>query len=473
MKPRRIEESVTALRGSSSDAMWLLPVLARLSSLAARIYYRFTVDGMPPAATGPLLLVANHPNSLVDPGFVAAAAGRPVRFLAKAPLFTDRKVGWLVRGAGAIPVYRRQDDPTLMRKNLDTFAAAIEALAGGAAVGIFPEGMSHSAPAMATLRTGAARLALGAAGRGAGAFPIVPVGIVLRHKVRFRSAALAVVGEVVEWSDLARRVNAGPEAGEDTDSEAVRTLTRRIEACLRDVTVNLQSWEDAPVVECAEAIYAAELGLPTAPAERLRRLRQVTESLSRLRREDPERAQALVAAVARFAGTLAVLGAAPADLDRPVPPGRAAAWVARRLGFFLLGGPVGLLGMCVFLIPYQLTGYVGSRPGLDPDVRATYKLLGGALFYLLWVLLLAMVALAAGGPRWALAAIVGLPSLALVTLAVRERWGDARAELMRFLKLGRRADLRGRLLSRRHSLGRALENLREELAGEQGGMAGE
>ena len=55
---------------------------------------------------GPLLLVANHPNGLVDPVFLAGAVARPVRFLGKAPLFELPVLGALVRGARALPIHR-------------------------------------------------------------------------------------------------------------------------------------------------------------------------------------------------------------------------------------------------------------------------------------------------------------------------------------------------------------------------------
>ncbi len=145
--------------------MWLLPVFSWLARVAARIYYRVRFAGPPIPAEGPVLLVANHPNSLLDPTLVVASADRPVRFLAKAPLFTDRKIGWLMRAAGAIPVYRRSDDPSLMSRNEDSFRAVFDVLGDGAAVGIFPEGISHSEPSMSPLKTGAARIALGATER--------------------------------------------------------------------------------------------------------------------------------------------------------------------------------------------------------------------------------------------------------------------------------------------------------------------
>ncbi len=138
--------------------MWLTPLFPWVARVGAFTYYRMRSGGETVPRRGPVLLVANHPNSLLDPLLVAAVAGRPVRFLAKAPLFADWKIGWLIRAAGAIPVYRRADDPASMDRNEEMFRAVHAALAGGAAVGIFPEGLSHSEPALAPLRTGAARI---------------------------------------------------------------------------------------------------------------------------------------------------------------------------------------------------------------------------------------------------------------------------------------------------------------------------
>ena len=186
----------------SLGQMWLLPVFSILGRLAAHIYYRVRFTG-PAIPAGPVLLVANHPNSLIDPTLVVAAGSRPVRFLAKAPLFADRKTSWMVKAAGAIPVYRRSDDPTQMSRNEDAFRAVFDVLASGAVVGVFPEGVSHSEPGMVPLKTGAARIALGAAAQLGQVISIVPVGLSFRAKEIFRSDAFVVRGFPVAWGDLA------------------------------------------------------------------------------------------------------------------------------------------------------------------------------------------------------------------------------------------------------------------------------
>lgn len=433
---------------------WLLPSLSRVASTAVRAFYRFRVEGALPPADGPVLFVGNHPNSLVDPAFVAAAAGRPVRFLAKAPLFTDRVVGWLIRASGSIPVYRRQDDPSLMRRNLSVFEAVHEALEQGSAVGIFPEGISHSAPSLAELRTGAARISLGAAERLNRSFPIVPIGMVLREKERFRSEAYALVGESVAWDDL----RGCPE----DDADAVRELTSRIEAALRTVTFNLERWEDLPILECAEALYTAELDLERSRVDRVRRMRQMSETLSRLRQSDPDRVEGLYRAVESFAATLSELGVNAAELDTVPRLRSVSAWAIRRFALFLIGGPLAAVGAVVLFVPYRLTRRIAEKPVLDTDVRATWKILGGAVMYLVWMLLIAIGVGVVLGRLWAVASLVAVPLLAVVTYYVRDKWMDARADVRRYVALRRRSDLRAWLLEHRAELAESLERLRRQ-----------
>jgi glycerol-3-phosphate O-acyltransferase/dihydroxyacetone phosphate acyltransferase len=350
-----------------SVPMWLLPAFSVVARLAARVYYRVRFAGTPVPPDGPVLLVANHPNSLLDPTLVVAAADRPVRFMAKAPLFSDRKIGWLVRAAGAIPVYRRADDPTQMARNEDAFRAVFEAIRDRSAVGIFPEGISHSEPAMTPLKTGAARIALGAATRIGRAFPIVPVGLTFRDKGTFRSEALVIRGAPILWDDLALR---GAE-----DSEAVRELTARIDGSLRGITLNLSSWEDRPLVETAVRIWESERGQPSREADRLARLEFTTKVLAEVRAQGDSAGASLIADVQRHDRRLSRLGLRPADLYADVGVARGVKWAARRIHLLLpLGVILAAVGAALFWAPYQLTGFIVKRMRLLPDVRSTWKL---------------------------------------------------------------------------------------------------
>lgn len=432
--------------------MWLLPALSTIAKLALRVFYHFRVDGPPVPPAGPVLLVANHPNSLLDPAAVAAAAGRPVRFMAKAPLFSDPSVGWLIRASGAIPVYRKSDDPALMGRNEDSFQAVFQALREGAAVGIFPEGMSHSEPSLAPLKTGAARIALGAAD--GVAFPIVPVGLSLREKWRFRSEALALTGGSVRWDDLAPL---GPD-----DATAVRELTRRIEEALRGVTVNLRSWEDAPLVEIAGEVYLAEEGAPVVGKGRIAALREVAVGLERVRLSDGGNAADLVRELRRHARLLQALDIRPHQLSQP---GRSQAlrWTMRTALLFVLTTPVAIAAAAIFFVPFEIVRVIGSAERLGPDLRATYKILGGAVVYLVWIALLSAVAWWWLGGLAALLVAVGLPLLGLAALVIADWRRAAGGAVRRFLLRRQRTELIAELRGRQAALARRLADMRETL----------
>jgi 1-acyl-sn-glycerol-3-phosphate acyltransferase len=106
---------------------------------------------------GPAILACNHV-SYLDPlalGFVVLKAGRRPRFLAKAELFRDRRLGWLLRRTNQIEVRRG----TAMASS--ALEAALEALAAGEIVVLFPEGTVTTDPELNPMaaKSGAVRLA--------------------------------------------------------------------------------------------------------------------------------------------------------------------------------------------------------------------------------------------------------------------------------------------------------------------------
>ena len=76
------------------------PIIRWLARVTCRVFYRVDCVGAPPSS-GPLLLLPNHPNSLLDPAVIWATSGRDVRFLAKSTLFDCT--------AAAAPGRRRRD----------------------------------------------------------------------------------------------------------------------------------------------------------------------------------------------------------------------------------------------------------------------------------------------------------------------------------------------------------------------------
>ena len=92
----------------------LIRALAR--ALVRLFYHRVEIVGADRVArSGPLVVVANHRNALVDPLILIATMPRILRPVAKSTLFRHPILAPFLRLAGALPVHRRQDpgsDPT-------------------------------------------------------------------------------------------------------------------------------------------------------------------------------------------------------------------------------------------------------------------------------------------------------------------------------------------------------------------------
>lgn len=434
--------------------MWFLPLFPGVAGLATRTFYRTTIVGGAIPREGPLLLVGNHPNSLLDPLFLASVARRPVRFLAKAPLFDDPFTSWAVRAVGAIPVYRPKDNPALVRQNAATFRAAHDALLAGAAVGIFPEGMSHDQPSLVPLRTGAARIALGARSKLGRAFPIVPVGLVLRNKEEFRSEAHVLIGDPVEWDAV---------AGAEDSAEAVKDLTALIDRALRGVTLNLDKWEDASLIAAAEEIYVAELAADIDGGSRVDRWRESAEVLSAARRAGDKEAVELAREIRSHEQSMALWRLRPGDLHAGTDFRAAAEWSAQRIAL-PLAILVAVAGALLFWLPYRATAAIVRWSPADENSRATVKLVTGAGLFLAWIGILTAAVWSALGWKAGVATLVLLPALALTTLTLLERSSEAWSEMRRFFLLRSRAGALDRLRARQQDLARRLHALRDRIA---------
>ena len=102
------------------------------------------------------------------------------------------------RELDSLPVYRRQDEGEDVTRNQETFIAARKLLDRGGTIGICPEGVSHDEPGLKPIKTGAARISLGAVStEEVNNLQIVPAGLYYTSKTSFRSSALLYFGEPI------------------------------------------------------------------------------------------------------------------------------------------------------------------------------------------------------------------------------------------------------------------------------------
>lgn len=436
-----------------------LPVIRALARAITAVFYRVDEAGSVPAA-GPVLLLPNHPNALLDPAVIWATSGRDVRFLAKSTLF-DGPFGPILKGAGAIPVYRRLDQGVDASRNSETFSAVQNALTAGDAVCLFPEGISHSTGRLEPLRTGAARMAIGAEQEGT-RVSVIAVGLNFERKTAFRSRVTVLYGPPFSISDLADQPG------------GARLATARIADQMRRVLVEADPGGDAAMVARVERLYSAARGQPRSPQERVARQQAISRGIERLREANPVRFETTALRLRRYDQRLQRFGLHDRHLDWDVSIGGAIAFALREAAIAVPLLPIGAAGFVLFWVPYQLTGLLARRATTERDVAATAKVFVGGAVYAAWLLIIATSAGMRLGTGAGVLAAVLIPALAVAGLFAIER-ETAVLDTIRawwFLRRARR-QTRTRLKETRGELAALMDEIYEWLSAGTRGQADE
>ena len=253
-------------------------------------------DRMP--GNRPVLIVANHGNGFVDPVVVAAVLGRLPRFFAKAALWNvvaARPFLWL---AGVLPVYRTGDDDRTS-DNASVFDASHRELAQGATVAIFPEGTTGDRAGLDRVKSGAARIALGALPT-APDVVIVPIGMAFESKVETRSRSVVMFGEPIVVAEF-EGTGLGPDGEPDRADAAA--LTARITHALEAVSPQFADLDER---ETLRAAAREERRDATGRADASFGASEVVAR--RLAAASPDSRQRVIAAYRHFATRLQLLG---------------------------------------------------------------------------------------------------------------------------------------------------------------------
>lgn len=178
--------------------------------LALRIFCtKTTVTGKRSLQTaGPLLLVANHPNSFLDAIIIGAQFPRPVYFLARGDAFHRPWHNVQLRLLNMIPVYRLSEGKENLHLNEEAFRRSTEILAAGGIVLIFIEGICVNKHELQPFKKGAARI--GWNNRNLPQFSVLPIAIRYDSFVSFGKEVLIQLGnplsahQLFPFSDEAR-----------------------------------------------------------------------------------------------------------------------------------------------------------------------------------------------------------------------------------------------------------------------------
>jgi 1-acyl-sn-glycerol-3-phosphate acyltransferase len=375
-----------------------------LLRLLVRLFFRRVevegIENVPEARGG--LLVAWHPNGLIDPGLVLVQLPGRVVFGARHGLFSWPLLGWLMRSIGTVPIYRaadvKGDAESRRAANRQSLDALARKIAEGSFSALFPEGVSHDAPHLMELKSGAARLYYRARQlQDAAERPpvIIPVGLHYDKKRAFRSSALVRFHPPLE---LPRELDVRPDPDEPDEEtrERARRLTSEIEHALENVVQPTESWELHHLIHRVRKLVRAERAFRAGADPGRPKLLEKQLGFSRIwagyhgRREShPTEVDGVMGRVREYDADLRALRLEDHELDRN--PRLASPWLAlivlaQIVIVYVLLPPLLIVGYVVNLPAALLCIGIAKAMSQAQKDEASLKLLAGAvLFPLSWI----------------------------------------------------------------------------------------
>ncbi len=206
-------------------------------TLATRIFYRkihfLNSHNIP--ATGPAILIANHPGSLMDAALLGLLLNRPIHFFARGDIFKSRLIHRILNALHMHPIHHHQYNRSSLGVNDDSFEIALNLLQKGELVLFFPEGFSHVEYFLLPFKKGTFRLAFQALEKNQHiSLPIVPVGFHYSHPTELFSTVWVKAGSPIETADFYAAYQANP-------AQATRKLTDIAFESIQELTIQVQA----------------------------------------------------------------------------------------------------------------------------------------------------------------------------------------------------------------------------------------
>src|SRR5262245_48601442 len=412
---------------------------------------------------GPVLLCCNHPNNLIDSLVIGTNLPRKVHYMATAALFRNRLMARFLHSAGTIPVYRREDDPDKMDRNVDTFAACHAAFDAGQVVVIYPEGTTHSEARVQRIRTGAARIALAYEARRPGALAVIPTGLTFEARKSFRGRVLVSFGPLIPVSPHADTYQKDP-------AKAVDALTTSIQEAMEGQVVHVDRIDGAALVRAVEQLYRDQLvtelrrerGLSEREVDVLRLSRSIADAADYFRTREPERLERIWQHIQGYRGLLAEYRVRDETVrarlqHHPRLPRRIlTGWEA------ILGLPVFAYGTLVNALPYSVPRWLARRRARKETDYATTRLLASIVaFPVFWGLEIWLVGRLLG-VAWLLPFALSLPVSGLLASRYLSGAGRLRNQFRLGVLALRHGAAAKQLMAERQALMAELERAKDD-----------
>lgn len=327
---------------------------------------------------GPLILISNHPNTLMDAWVVALTTKRPVYFMAKATVFSSKWKLRLFKKLKMIPINRVGEGKTNGVSNRDSFEACYQLLENNGVLLIFPEGTSYQERTLRPFKSGAARIALDVEQKNAGklGLKVVPIGIHYSQAERFRSKILIQVGEPIEIAPFLSSYTAH-------SVETTRKITQLFELKLKAVLFTTTNKQQDELVQNIQLAFSSRYSpnYHKGVREEVRQLEEIRRTIDAINLSEPWKIEEITTLTQQLLWESKRLSIKLDFLDRRFRTFLFFRQILSSLFLLLILAPLFIYGVVHNIIQFKLSDILVKKMTKEVEYYAPLAVAFGLLIY--------------------------------------------------------------------------------------------
>lgn len=357
----------------------LYRILRAIIWVGIRMYYREikVVNRGYLQETGPMIIIANHPNTLMDAWIMGYINKRRVYFMAKATFFNSPLKRKLLGALGMIPINRQSDGATVGVSNKDSFEACYQLLERGDVLVVFPEGTSYLERQLRALKTGTARIALEVEKRNLGQLnlKVVPVGLNYVAADSFRGRVMVHVAKPITLETYWKQF--------DVDQGgASKELTERFRTELSRVFISMDNDIKEHLGEQLRFLYDTRYQREKNGVQStISFLKSINERLDAFALTAPWKVAEIQLLTDELITRLNSFGIRPDYLDRSFRAGLYTRQFIQSIIFIVGTAPMFFIGFLTHVLPYVAIGKWVPRITKEVEYHAPITVLLGLVAY--------------------------------------------------------------------------------------------
>ncbi len=333
---------------------------------------------------GPLMVLVNHPSTFMDPIVVATMLNRTVFFLGKGVLFNNKIGAWLLPKFNVIPIYRQTDDPALMFKNKKIFIKCFEHLEKNGVLLMFPEGTSVTERRLRQIKTGAARIALGAEAQNNFELGvnIITIGLNYANPHKYNRDLYINIGEPILVNDYKEKYAIDEHSATEELTDKIRKQLENLIIAIEDTTID-------ELVNNIETIYkyklSKELGINKKDKDADFILtKNIIETVNYYVQNEPQRVAILSKRIQDYLKSISRLGLKETDIARNENNKSFIGNNIKYLLIIILGFPFYVYGLINNYLTYFIPGRIAKIISNSIEYRGAISMVGGMFTFLIF-----------------------------------------------------------------------------------------